>query len=56
MGAVRRFLQPGRVPRRGGDFFIFFRRNPLKSPDSEKQIKGNESKFPFIYFHWLAFI
>jgi hypothetical protein len=38
------------------NFFIFFRRNPLKSPNSKKQIKGNESKFTFIYLHWLAFI
>ena len=37
-------------------FFYVFRRNPLKSPDSEKKIKANERKFPFIYFHWLAFI
>jgi hypothetical protein len=35
-------------------FFIFFRRNPLKSPDSEKEIKGNESNFPFISFLFLS--
>jgi hypothetical protein len=38
-----------------GDFFIFFARNPLKSPDSEKLLKENESNFPFICFHKFAF-
>jgi hypothetical protein len=28
-----------------GGFFIFLGRNPLKSPDSEKQEKIKESKF-----------
>jgi hypothetical protein len=37
-------------------FFYFFPRNSLKSPDSKKQIKTNESKFAFIYLHLLAFI
>jgi hypothetical protein len=26
----------------------------LKSLDSEKEMKGNESEFPFISFHFLA--
>jgi hypothetical protein len=34
--------------------FYFFRCNPLKSPDPEKQKKANESIFAFIYFHLLA--
>ena len=37
------------------DFFIFFARNPLKRPDSEKEMKGNESFFPFISFPFLSF-
>jgi hypothetical protein len=38
------------------DFSIFIRRNALKSLDSEKLMKGNESYFPFISFHWLSFV
>ena len=34
--------------------FYFFRCNPLKSPDLEKEIKGDKSFFPFISLHWLA--
>jgi hypothetical protein len=34
---------------------IFIGRNPLKSPDSEKKMKGNENNFPFISFHFLCF-
>jgi hypothetical protein len=36
------------LPRERGrtrNFFIFFTRNPLKRLDSEKKMKGNESKF-----------
>jgi hypothetical protein len=38
------------------DFSIFIRRNPLKSPDSEKFMKANESYFAFISFHGLSFV
>jgi hypothetical protein len=31
--------------RRESDFFYFFARNPLKSPDSDEQIQGNPSNF-----------
>jgi hypothetical protein len=37
----RRFLQPGRVLRARGKFFIWIRCNPLKSPDSTKEKQGN---------------
>jgi len=40
---------------RRADFFIFFARNRLKSPDSEKEMKGNERSFPFISFRGLSF-
>jgi hypothetical protein len=36
---------PSREPRRRSDFFIFFTCNSLKRLDSEKKMKGNESKF-----------
>jgi hypothetical protein len=52
--ALRRQLQPGRVF--GGRVKFFLARNPLKSPDSEKLMKTNESKLPFISFLELAFI
>jgi hypothetical protein len=38
------------------DFFIFLGRNPLKSPDSAKEIQGNARNFPWIYLELLAFI
>jgi hypothetical protein len=38
------------------DFFIWIRRNPLKSPDSAKGIQGNPSFFAWIYLVFLAFI
>jgi hypothetical protein len=38
------------------DFFIFFGRNPLESPDSAKEIQGNARNFPWIYLELLAFI
>jgi hypothetical protein len=31
------------------DFFYFFARNPLKSPDSDEQIQINPSYFAWIY-------
>src|ERR1700733_8584967 len=37
-------------------FFILIGRNPLKSPDSEKEMKGNKGNFPFISFRQLALI
>jgi hypothetical protein len=33
----------------GKDFFIWIRRNPLKSPDSTKGIQGNPSLFAWFY-------
>src|SRR5258707_4397534 len=49
------FLQPGRVLGSAGKFFIWIRRNPLKSPDSAKGIQGNASLFPWIPLVLLAF-
>jgi hypothetical protein len=40
----------------GKRVFIFIRGNALKSPDSEKLMKANESNFAFIYFHFLSFV
>jgi hypothetical protein len=37
-----------------GEFFYFFRRNPLKSPDSIKGIQGNARIFPCFYLDFLA--
>jgi hypothetical protein len=39
----------------GKNFFIWIRRNPLKSPDSAKGIQGNPSLFPWISLVLLAF-
>lgn len=36
-------------------FFIWIRGNPLKSPDSTKEIQGNPSYFPWIYLDLLGF-
>jgi hypothetical protein len=44
-------LQTFRPAEAAKDFFIFIRCNSLKSPDSEKIMKGNERNFPFISFH-----
>ena len=44
-------LQPEREIGRRWIFFIFFGRNPLISPDSEKKMKRNESNFAFISLH-----
>jgi hypothetical protein len=41
---------------RGKKFFIWIRRNPLKSPDSAKEIQGNPSDFPCFYLDLLGFI
>jgi hypothetical protein len=35
---------------RGKEFFIWIRRNPLKSPESAKGIQGNPSFFPWYFF------
>jgi hypothetical protein len=43
MRALRRVLQPERVLAAKGNFFIWIRRNPLKTPDSAKGIQGNPS-------------
>jgi hypothetical protein len=40
----------------GQDYFIWIRRNPLKSPDSAKEIQGNPSFFPWIYLHFLSLV
>jgi hypothetical protein len=37
-----------------GDFFIWIRRNPLKSLDSTKGIQGNPRNFPWFFLHFLA--
>jgi hypothetical protein len=42
--------------RRREDFFIWIRRNPLKSPESTKEIQGNASFFPWFCLDFLAFI
>jgi hypothetical protein len=44
-----------RRPRRE-DFFIWIRRNPLKSPESTKEIQGKASFFPWFYLVLLGFI
>jgi hypothetical protein len=36
------------------DFFYFFARNPLKSPDSDEQIQGNPSYFAWFYLDLLG--
>jgi hypothetical protein len=38
-----RFLQPERVLMARKNFFIWIRRNPLKSPDSAMEKQGNPS-------------
>jgi hypothetical protein len=35
-------------------FFYFFRCNPLKTPDSAKQMQANPSYFGFIFLLFLA--
>ena len=48
--------QPGARAERRAEFSIFFAHNPLKSPDSKKLMKENESLFSFIFFHFLAVV
>jgi hypothetical protein len=49
-------IQPkARVTSRG-IFFIWIRRNPLKTPESPKGIQGKARNFPWIYLDSLAFI
>ena len=48
-------LQPERVSERAGNFFIWIRRNPLKSPESAKGIQGNPSLFAWIPLVFLGF-
>ena len=53
-----RLSAPGATSKASGDgagFQIFSARNPLKSPDSEKKMKANESDFSFICLLFLAF-
>jgi hypothetical protein len=45
---------PGTRVKRWPNLFIFAR-NQLKSLDSEKLMKGNESFFPFISLHFLSY-
>jgi hypothetical protein len=40
----------------GNVFLIWFRRNPLKSPDSAKEKQGNPSFFAWIYLVLLGFV
>jgi hypothetical protein len=49
--AIGTFREPENGRRK---IFIWIRRNPLKSPDSAKEMKGNESFFPWISLHFLA--
>jgi hypothetical protein len=42
-------------PESARKFFYFSRGNPLKSPDSEKLLKTNESKFTSVYAVLLGF-
>jgi hypothetical protein len=49
--APRRNLEGELSARR---IFLFFARNPLKSPDSAKEIKGNASLFAWFCLHFLA--
>ena len=46
--------QSGRRVSARGDFFIWIRHNPLKSPDSTKGIQGNPRNFPWFSLHFLA--
>jgi hypothetical protein len=39
----------------GKNFFIFFSRNPLKSPDSTKENQGNPSLFCLVLFGFVWF-
>jgi hypothetical protein len=41
---------------RASENFIFFARNPLKSPESAKEIQGNPSIFPWNSLVFLGFI
>jgi hypothetical protein len=43
LSGLRPFLQPERIVGNDGKFFIWIRRNPLKSPDSAKEKQGNPS-------------
>jgi hypothetical protein len=49
-------LQPEARVKTGRDFFIWIRRNPLKSPDSAKGIQGNASYFPWFSLDSFGFI
>src|SRR3984885_9230693 len=46
--------QPDRRVEGEPNFLSFFARNPLKSHDSEKEMKVNESDFACFYFHFLS--
>ena len=49
------FVQPVTRAGQKKSFSIRIGRNLLKSQESEKLLKGNESKRPFVLFHFLAF-
>ena len=51
---LRLGAQPERRVERAPDFFIWIRRNPLKSPNSAKGIQGNARIFPWFFLLFLA--
>jgi hypothetical protein len=52
---LKRYLQPGARSKTEGDFFIWIRRNSLKSLDSAKGIQGNASDFPWFSLESFGF-
>jgi hypothetical protein len=48
-GSSRQSAQPETGVEGRRDFFIWIRRNPLKSPDSAKGIQGSASLFAWFY-------
>jgi hypothetical protein len=49
------YLQPGARSKPEGDFFIWIRRNSLKSLNSTKGIQGNASDFPWFSLESFGF-
>jgi hypothetical protein len=54
--APKRILKPFVRQPPESKIFYLNPRNSLKSPHSEKEIKGNESLFPFISFQSLSIV
>jgi hypothetical protein len=56
LSSFRAFVTSGIQCDTGEEFFIWIRRNPLKSPDSTKEIQGNPSYFPWIHLDlaWIS--